>query len=101
MENTTNDISYLTSEECLELTDNLSCNIAEDPLFILSLVVNAGLLILTSSSELMATSKCPFNSIWELVTYPITKKKRNREKELELEEQMEKAIEKAIEAVDV
>ena len=79
--NTTNDINFLTSQECLELTDKLSCNIAEDPLFILSLIVNAGLLILTSSSELMATSSCPFNSLWELVTYPLTKKFRERKKE--------------------
>ncbi len=69
-------ITFLTTDECLSLTDNLNCNIAEDPLFILSLIVNAGLLVITSSSELMATSKCPFNSLWELITYPLTKKKK-------------------------
>jgi hypothetical protein len=77
-------ISFLTTDECLSLTDKLSCNIAEDPLFILSLVVNAGLLVMTSTSELMATSKCPFNSLWELITYPMTKKKKEPRPDIEM-----------------
>jgi hypothetical protein len=77
-------ISFLTSEECLELTNGLNCNVTQDPLFILSIVVNAGLLLITSASELMATSKCPFNSLFELITYPCLRKKKENPKELQL-----------------
>jgi len=69
-------ITFLTTEECLDLTGKINCNVMEDPLFIISLLINAGLLITTSSSELMATSKCKFNSLWELLTYPLSKLKR-------------------------
>ena len=85
-------ITFLTTDECLLICDKTACNVMEDPLFVISLLVNAGLLITTSSSELMATSKCKFNSLWELLTFPLQKifyRKKKEQQPNDIESQIE------------
>ena len=83
-------ISFISSEECIDLYENI-CNKDSDPLFIISLAVNFLLLMTTGVSELMASSKCKFNSLFELLIYPLRKlalkksEKNHQDEALDLE----------------
>jgi hypothetical protein len=74
-----NNISYLSNNDNPETGTHIY---TADPLFLISLAVNIILLITTGLSEIMATSKCKYNSLWQLVTEPLAKKIR----ELTIEE---------------
>jgi hypothetical protein len=88
-ENNTN-ISFMTSDECIEFNEKI-CNNDTDPFFFISLAVNFLLLMTTGISELMASSKCKFNSLFELLIYPLRKlavkksEKNHQEEALDLE----------------
>ena len=83
-------ISAMTSDECIDLYDTM-CDQGGDPLFFISLAVNFLLLMTTGVSELMASSKCKFNSLFELIIYPLRKLavkksgKNHQEEERDLE----------------
>lgn len=82
-------IYSMSSEECLDIYQNL-CTKETDPLFLISLAVNFLLLMTTGISELMASSKCKFNSLFELLIYPlrklaIKKKENHQDEALDLE----------------
>ena len=52
-----------------------------DPIFLISLVVNILLLLTTGLSEIMASSHCRYNSIWQLIISPLYNKLKNKEEE--------------------
>ena len=86
-QNNNTNISAMTSDECIELYESM-CNQEGDPLFLISLAVNFLLLMTTGISELMASSKCKFNSLFELIIYPLRKlavKKNHQEADKDLE----------------
>lgn len=88
--NNSTNFSAMTSDECIDLY-NTMCDKDGDPLFIISLAVNFLLLLTTSLSELMASSKCKFNSLFELLIYPLRKlavkhkERHHQEADLDLE----------------
>ncbi len=58
-----------------------------DPIFLISLVVNILLLLTTGLSEILASSKCKYNSLFELIISPLYDKlKNNEEEDIEEEE---------------
>jgi len=81
----------MSSDECIDLYNNLCDKEDADPLFTISLIVNFLLLLTTGISELMASSKCKFNSLFELLIYPLRKlavkhkEKNHNEADLDLE----------------
>jgi hypothetical protein len=89
-QNNYTNISAMTSDECIELYNSM-CNQEGDPLFLISLAVNFLLLMTTGISELMASSKCKFNSLFELLIYPLRKltvkksEKNHQDDDLDLE----------------
>jgi hypothetical protein len=83
IENNNTNFSSISAKECLDLYDTI-CKNENDPLFLISLAVNFLLLMTTGISELMASSKCKFNSLFELLIYPfrkLLKKKNNHQEE--------------------
>lgn len=73
MQNISNfNFSQMTSDECLNIYKEL-CKKEDDPLFLISLMINFLLLITTGISELMASSKCKHNSLLELIMSPCKK----------------------------
>ena len=74
-----NNYTYLSNNDNPETSKHVY---TADPIFLISLAVNIILLITTGLSEIMATSKCKYNSLWQLVTEPLAKKIR----ELTIEE---------------
>jgi hypothetical protein len=89
-QNNNTNISAMSSDECLNLYNSL-CKEETDPFLFISLVVNFLLLLTTGISELMASSKCKFNSLFELIIYPLRKlavkhkEKNHQEADLDLE----------------
>jgi len=90
IQNNSSNFSSMSSDECIDLYNNL-CDQEADPLFTISLIVNFLLLLTTGISELMASSKCKFNSLFELLIYPLRKlavkhkEKNHNEADLDLE----------------
>jgi len=88
--NISTNFSAMSSSECLDLYQTM-CDKDGDPLFIISLAVNFLLLLTTGVSELMASSKCKFNSLFELLIYPLRKlaikhkERHHQEADLDLE----------------
>jgi hypothetical protein len=78
MNNTNNTFFY---KECLELLSENKSN--DDPLLVVSLIINGLLILTTGISELMASSNCKFNSLFELIIYPC----KNLKKEIKEEEE--------------
>ena len=89
-ENNITNISAMTSDECIKMYETM-CNQEGDPFFLISLAINFLLLMTTGISELMASSKCKFNSLFELIIYPLRKlavkksEKNHQEDDLDLE----------------
>ena len=77
IQNNNTNFSAMTSQECLELYDTI-CNEEGDPLFVISLGINFLLLMTTGISELMASSNCKFNSLFELIIYPLKKLRKKK-----------------------
>jgi hypothetical protein len=81
-------ISQMTSEECIDIYKQL-CNKEDDPLFLISLLVNFLLLITTGISELMASSKCKYNSLFELIISPCKKAYKEHKKKNQKEDALD------------
>jgi|TARA_R100000479_G_scaffold33549_1_gene13773 hypothetical protein len=64
--------TFMSSDDCIDMYKQL-CNKEDDPLFLISLLVNFLLLMTTGISELMASSKCKYNSLFELIISPCRK----------------------------
>mgnify|MGYP003152242129 CR=1 FL=1 len=66
-------------EECLKLISKNNSN--EDPILVVSLIINGLLVLTTGISELMASSKCRYNSLFELFILPCRKEVVEEEEE--------------------
>ena len=77
IQNNNTNFSAMSTKECLDLYDTI-CKDEGDPLFVISLAVNFLLLMTTGISELMASSNCKFNSLFELIIYPLKKCKKKK-----------------------
>ena len=86
---------YENKTEILSNTKNIETSqhsYQTDPIFLISLVVNILLLLTTGLSEIMASSHCKYNSLWELIISPLYNKLKNSEEE-DIEEEEDEVIE--------
>ncbi len=91
------------NENKTEILSNINKNIRDiehsyssDPIFLISLVVNILLLLTTGLSEIMASSQCKYNSLWQLIISPLYNKLKNKD-----DESIEETIEENIDEISV
>ncbi len=81
-----NKTEILSNSENIETSEH---SYQTDPIFLISLVVNILLLLTTGLSEILASSKCKYNSLFELIISPLYDKLKNNEEDEDIEEEGE------------